>query len=350
VLIQTVRTRFVIGAVMLLSIASGIGYGQMAASHTSTVALPPTKLMDSSSMLTTGKVVARVNGAGLTDRDLLREMFVLFPYAKQHNGGFPKGMESDIRHGAMKMIVFQELCYQEALRRKMTVTPARIAKVRSEIRADLKDPRAYQAFLDDQASGTEAGLRKRIERMLLIQDLIQIEVTQKSVLTPVQLRAYYKQNLEKFRLPAMVSFQSISVVPPPNSNSEVQADARKHAESLLKQAKAADSYEKFGLLAEKISDDDFRVNMGYRKPFDISKLPPSIADTLRSMKPGEVSGIVAIDGGYTILRLIELDSPTTRKFADVSSELQKNLGRQKQEELRAALNERLRAKSKVEEL
>jgi len=35
------------------------------------------------------KPVARVNGAVLTDRDLLREMYAIFPYAQQHNG-FPK--------------------------------------------------------------------------------------------------------------------------------------------------------------------------------------------------------------------------------------------------------------------
>ncbi len=34
------------------------------------------------------KAVARVYGAVLTDRDLLREMFAIFPYAQQHNG-FP---------------------------------------------------------------------------------------------------------------------------------------------------------------------------------------------------------------------------------------------------------------------
>jgi hypothetical protein len=39
------------------------------------------------------KPVARVNGAVLTDRDLLREMYAIFPYARQHNG-FPKAQEA----------------------------------------------------------------------------------------------------------------------------------------------------------------------------------------------------------------------------------------------------------------
>src|ERR1035438_1223251 len=60
-----------------------------------------------------GRPVARVNGVILTDRDLLREMYTIFPYARVHNG-FPKAMEADIRKGAMKMIVFEGLVYPDA--------------------------------------------------------------------------------------------------------------------------------------------------------------------------------------------------------------------------------------------
>ena len=71
--------------------------------------------------------VARVNGAVLTDHDLLREMYAIFPYARQHNGAFPKAMEADIRRGALKMIEFEELVYQEAQRRHMSIAPERLA-------------------------------------------------------------------------------------------------------------------------------------------------------------------------------------------------------------------------------
>ena len=49
----------------------------------------------------------------LTDKDLLREMYAIFPYAKQHNG-FPKAQEAGIRQGALEMIIFEEMVYQEA--------------------------------------------------------------------------------------------------------------------------------------------------------------------------------------------------------------------------------------------
>src|SRR5512137_383652 len=63
----------------------------------------------------TMKPAVRVNGAILTEADVVREMYTIFPYASQH-GGFPKALEADIRKGAIEMIVFEELLYQEANR------------------------------------------------------------------------------------------------------------------------------------------------------------------------------------------------------------------------------------------
>ena len=44
--------------------------------------------------------------------------------------------------------------------------------------------------------------------------------------------------------------------------------------SALQQAKATKSAEEFGLLAEKISDDDYRVMMGQHKPVPVAESRP----------------------------------------------------------------------------
>src|SRR5208337_4654312 len=97
---------------------------QMTVSHTPTAAA--TQPATSSALVQpTGRPVARVNGTVLTDRDLQREMFTLFPYAAQHNGQVPPEMEPQLRKGALQMIEFEELVYQEAVRRQMTIPPAK---------------------------------------------------------------------------------------------------------------------------------------------------------------------------------------------------------------------------------
>ena len=128
-----------------------------------------------------GRPVARVNGAVLTDRDLLREMYAIFPYARQHNGSVPKAMEADIRNGAMKMIVFEELVYQEAERRKMTVAPARMQTRRSRFPQTVRQPgKISKNLLNTEFKGSQALLSEKIKRSLLIEDLLKLEVDDKS--------------------------------------------------------------------------------------------------------------------------------------------------------------------------
>src|SRR6201981_3242191 len=92
------------------------------------------------------KPVARVNGAVLTDRDLLREMYAIFPYAQQHNG-FPIAQEAAIRQGALEMIIFEKLVYQEAERRKLSVPSETMRRQESEFRKQLPSPEQYQQYL-----------------------------------------------------------------------------------------------------------------------------------------------------------------------------------------------------------
>src|SRR6516165_5553436 len=104
-----------------LLIISAAGRAQVALHEPTMMAKSTTPTM-ASPMQVSDKPVAKVNGVVLTDRDLLREMYAIFPYARQHNG-FPKGQEAAIRQGALEMIIFEELVYQEAGRQKLTITP-----------------------------------------------------------------------------------------------------------------------------------------------------------------------------------------------------------------------------------
>ncbi len=121
------------------------------------------------------KPVARVNGAVLTDRDLLREMYAIFPYAQQHNG-FPKAQEAAIRQGALEMIIFEELVYQEAVRRKMTISPEKLNRAEAEFRKQFKSPDQYQQYLQTEMQGSEQKLRQQIKRSLLIEQVLKTDV------------------------------------------------------------------------------------------------------------------------------------------------------------------------------
>jgi hypothetical protein len=297
-----------------------------------------------------GRPLVRVNGAVLTDRDLLREMLTIFPYARIHNG-FPKAMEADIRAGAMKMMIFEELVYQEAKRQNMTVPPARLARALAEFRQQFPSPQQYQQFVQAELHGSQQLLRVKVERSLLIDKFLSLEVTNKAGVSVAEAKAYFDQHPESFHIPESFSFQSISFLPPRNATAAQAKEARKRAEEALRQAKATTSYEQFGLLAERISEDDFRVMMGDHKAADRAKLPPAVVTALVAMQPGQVSDIIEFDvNAYTILRLNAHIPAGQQKFETIEDGLREQLKKEKTEQLRSALATKLSKNAKVEKL
>jgi peptidyl-prolyl cis-trans isomerase SurA len=340
---------------------SAVGAGaQMVASHAPTSAAPASTSFpeaskavqsgaDASSLVVTGKAVVKVNGAELTDRDLLREMFALFPYAKLH-GGFPKKEEAEIRQGALQMIIFEELVYQEAVRRKMTIAPARIAREEHNFKGQFASQAEFNAYLKTELGGSEAKLRQMIKRSLLIEAMLKQEVDNKAAVTLAEARSYYEKNPKAFERSESFALQTISVIPPDKASAQVVEDARKRAEGILGQAKATQSYEQFGLLAEKVSEDDYRVDMGDRKLVKSEKLPPEVVKVAQKMKPGEVSGLIALGTAWTIVRVNAHTAPGKATFAAVKATLMSDLQKQKYEQLRVGLDKRLHQNAQIQEL
>ncbi len=297
----------------------------------------------------TNKPVVRINGTELTDRDLLREMLTIFPYARQHNG-FPKAEEAKIRMGALKMIEFEELVYQEALRRGMTVPLAKVQKAEADFRAQFPSDEMFDNYLKAEMQGSKQLMRKQIKRSLLIEAFLKQEVVDKSIVSLVEERAYYDKNPGAFKYGEKFAIQTISIMPSDKATDAVKKDGRKRADEACKQAKATKSYEEFGLLAEKVSEDDFHVNMGDHHAVDADKLPPEIIKAARAMKAGEVSDLIQLGSFYTCFRL-DAHAPAGKyTFAQVKEPLKQNLQKEKSEKLRASLDKRLRQNAKVEEL
>ena len=315
-----------------------------------TPAYAPQAFSATSTFQAVGRPVVRVNGTVLTDRDLLREMLSIFPYARVHNG-FPKAMEADIRDGAFKMMIFEELVYQEAKRRNLAVSPTQLAHATAEFRKQFHSPQEYQQFVQSEFQGSQKLLQAKVERSLMIDEFLKQEVGSKVEVTVAEAKSFYDQHPERFRIQEAFAFQSISIMPPSNATAAQAKEARQRAEQALRQAKGTTNYEQFGVLAEKISEDDFRVMMGDHKAAERSKLPPSVVTALEAMQTGQVSDLIEFDANaYTVLRLNAHIPAGMQKFATIEDELRERLRQEKKEQLRSALAVRLSKNAKIERL
>jgi len=323
--------------------------GAQVASHAPTVFKQPAPAPAPGPSPTAGKPVARVNGSVLTEADLVREEYAIFPYGRQHNG-LPKEMEPQIRAGALKMIIFEELVYQETLRRKMGIPPAKMQHAIEDFRKQFATPDEFNAMLQTEFHGSQKLLEEKIRRSLLIEAFLKAEVDEKSKVTPAEVRAFYDKNPARFQHPESFTFQTISILPPDKATAGQLAEGRKRAADASTQAKATKSAEEFGMLAEKISDDDYRVMMGQHKPMPVDQIAPPVLNVLRAIKPGDVSDLIQLEQAYTIVRLGAHTPAGEAPFEDVKAQLQKELEQSKTNQVRAALDNKLRQNAKIEEL
>ncbi|HWR15677.1 MAG TPA: peptidylprolyl isomerase [Terriglobales bacterium] len=345
--------RFKVLVVTLTAAAATLASAQVSshapvASHAPTVKAQA-KQNPNSIVAMAAKPVARVNGAVLTEIDLQREMEMMFPYAQQH-GGVPKSMEPQIRKGAMDMLIFEELLYQEAKRKNVQVAPARLAKAEAAFRKQFPDKKVYQDYLKIEFNGSTQVLREKIRRSLLIEKMLSTEVNQKSRVTAAQAKEYYNKNPKLFDRPETFSIQTISIIPPENASADVNAEAKRKIASILKLARQTKTKREFGILAEQVSEDDWRMKLGDRGTVLAPNLPPEIVKAARAMKPETVSDIVQLGRAYVVFRMNEHKPAGRIPFADVKAKLQSDLQKVRLEERRAELHKTLRKNATVEVL
>jgi len=336
----------VIGLLLLVITAAG---AQVSSHAPTAIAKAPTQGATVSSQGAPDKPVARVNSSVLTNADLIREEYTIFPYARQHNG-IPKEFEKQIRDGAMQMIIFEELVYQEAVRRHMTVPAVKMQRAETDFRKQFATPQEYNALLQGEFHGSQQLLEEKIRRSLLIETFLKAEVEDKCVITPAEVKAFYDKNPARFHHPETFTFQTLSIIPPANATATQLKEVGPRAESALQQAKKTKTAEEFGLLAEKISDDDYRVMMGQHKPVPVEEMAPQVLKALRAMHPNDMSGLIQVGQIYTIVRL-QVHTPAGQtKFEEVKPQLKTELQQSRRNQLRASLDQKLRLNAKIEEM
>ena len=125
----------------------------------------------------------------------------------------------------------------------------------------------------------------------------------KAEFTLAEVKAYYEKNPARFAYPESFAIQTISIIPPDKATAAQLKEAKKRADDAYKQAKATKNAEEFGLLAEKISEDDYRVMMGDHKWVTRDKMPPEMLQAALKMQDGQTSELIQVGQNYVIFRL-----------------------------------------------
>jgi parvulin-like peptidyl-prolyl isomerase len=328
-----------------LAVVVPAGFAQMETSHKSTVKVA--SLPQARPSGNPDKVVARVNGVPITQDVFDLEMKRVFPYYSLHGNAAPKGYETEIHDKALNLLIDAELTYQEAKRRKLAITPAEWQKRVAELRKDYKTPAEFEAATS-RIFGSRKAFDAALRHDMLLDKIYLLEVKQKSVVTEADARKEYTQYKRNYAVPEMVQFQTISVLFPKNATAADKADRLKKIQDLAGKAKAAKNSDEFGLLAEKSSEDEYRVMMGMHKPAHKGSMDPAFEGFILGMKEGQVAGPVESSIGYHIIRLNKHQMPHQMTYAEAHADILKSMRQEKLKARNKSFHEALRKTAKIE--
>ncbi len=149
----------------------------------------------------------------------------------------------------------------------------------------------------------------------------------KPQVTDAEVQAYYKKNLDAYKVQDQVKVRHILISVPQGADGKTDAAAKAKAEDVLKQIKAGGN---FAALAEKNSDDPGSKTQGGELGWlDRGKTVPEFDKMAFSLAPGQTSDLVKTQFGYHILQVEDKKTAHERPLAEVKPEIVPVLEQQK---------------------
>src|SRR5579884_3211447 len=203
--------------------------------------------------------------------------------------------------------------------------------------AQFKSPYSEEQFEQRlKAQGiTEADLRDDVRSSLTLEKLFNRDVNSRVSVSEAEISGYYERNKASFDVPETRYHLAQIEVTPGSSNSvhNLKNDDAKTAEMAQRKIQA--------LYAQLRAGQDFALAAN-----------PALEKVIKSLKPGQISGIIAARDGYHIVKLLGIEKAGQEPLSDpeVQSRIRETLLNEKQQLLKAAYIETLRDKAKVRNL
>jgi peptidyl-prolyl cis-trans isomerase SurA len=256
---------------------------------------------------------------------------------------------NEMRLSAIKDLIDRQLILQEfkKLQAKGASIPDYIVddRVQAIIRQEFGGDRA--AFVRTlQAQGYTLTRFKEIEKeKIIIQAMRQQKVDNNFVISPTQIQAYYDKNKQAYATPEQVKLRMIVIregssgdIPDIGSKRELAEEIRE------KVAKGAE----FDRMAEMYSEDETTQQVGGDWGWiERNTLNEKLTNVAFSLRPGEVSPVIAIDNTYYIVTVEAKRHATIKPIGDVREEIEKNLIQQERTKAQQRWLDTLRQKAYI---
>ncbi len=292
-------------------------------------------------------VVARVDGEGITEKQVLDAISQM---AQQRQLTAQQLPQKDVLlfKDAVDSLIGFALLRKEAREKSITVAPQKVDEGFRDLARRFASEEEFQAAMKRQGL-SEAELRKSIEESLLYQQVIELAVANLPPPGDSEIRKFYDENPQYFDHPERVHAAHILLKVDKASTPEEKAAILKKLESI--RADIETKKITFAEAAAKDSDDASNAKKGGDLGFfSRGQMVQPFENASFSAEPGALTPIVETQFGYHLINVIEREPagkfPLDESRGNIENFLQR---RSRQEAITRHIGE-LRAQAAVETL
>jgi peptidyl-prolyl cis-trans isomerase SurA len=233
---------------------------------------------------------------------------------------------TQLRSEMVNNLIDTKLTEQEVKRHNITITD-------EEIDNYIRQVKQRRSTTDEQLRGilAEQGMtvedyRKEVKLQLQRTKLVNREVRSKVVVTEAEIKAYYEKNKAKYGGGTQYHLWNLFVRLPAQASPANRETAKNLLEEVLAELRRGRPFQEIVRLTIERPSAIQGSDLGL---FRIEELNPRLREAVRELKAGQFSSIVETDFGYQIVFVQEIQETASRPLAQVESEIQDILFRER---------------------
>jgi peptidyl-prolyl cis-trans isomerase C len=272
-------------------------------------------------------VVARVNGQEITEKQYVSMWYTLQRARMRMNRSKamdPKYMDA-MKLETIDRLVVLTLLGQKADALNIQPDPKEVEDKIQEMKA-MRMAGSFGGLLATMGAGQPEedwdSQRADLVTSMKIQKLLEQEVRDKVNVTPAEVRAYYEDHPDEFRVSEEVCARHILIKVPADAT---DAQRREALRAINEAAERIKKGEAFKDVAKDVSQDGSASDGGNLGYFGRGAMVPEFEEVAYSLAEGRVSDVVETRFGYHLIKVDDKRPGSTISFDDIKAGIEQRL-------------------------
>src|SRR5579864_5512464 len=293
------------------------------------------------------EIIARVDNQIITRSEFARSKDQLRDEVKTQDPTNADKLYTEREKDILRDLIDQQLLLEKAKELNLSADTDVVKKL-DQMRKDMKldSMEALEKEAEKQGISWE-DFKQNMKNQILTQKVIGEEVGGHLAMSNEEAEKFYEAHKNEMQHPEFIRLSEILITPKaatpsitpdpatagPNPNAQPPVDeaakqaedaaalaaAKAKAEDLLKQLRAGASFDD---IAKKYSDGPSAADGGTLGTFERGKLAKELEDRTFAMKSGEITDVIRVKQGYTILRVDDHQAAGVPPMKDVLPKIQ----------------------------